>query len=196
MLLTQRLEILKYNWLMKKLEELKYAEFFINRLNKRAGFDYQVKLNEREKVENEFIDVYAYSKSGRYPELRLQIVTREGSLKKYLAQVHSIKKRAGEVIVEAQDMDTEEWIKNAIRNKERKYPSSIKRDIILIISGETGALLDSIYAKKIFIEFINSEFQGIYSVHLPILDSKISNVTHNGQIIAIKDILGEHGKSF
>jgi len=181
---------------MKKLEELKCAEFFINRLNKRVGFDYQVKPNEREKVENEFIDVYAYSKSGRYPELRLQIVIREGFLKKYLAKVHSILKRTGEVIVAAQDMDTEEWIKNTIGNKEKKYPSSIKRDTILVISGEIGALLDPIYAKKIFIEFINSEFQGIYSVHLPILDFKISNVTHNGQIIAIKDILGEHGKSF
>jgi len=179
-----------------KAEELEYSKFFIDRLNNRHNLDYVVYPNENERKLDKEIDVYA--KSNNFPILNLQVRTRERIFKELFPRLQKESKTTRKNIVMAPvtDMNTENWIAEAIREKEKKYPSDVKRNLILLITGDVGPLFNENYAKKTFDEFKNSEFKGIYSIHLPSLDPKTSNYLHNGQIIAIKDIFDRHGEVF
>lgn len=176
----------------KKDEELKYAKFFIDRLNHRYKLDYKAILNEKEEKIDAEIDVYATSK--KYPTLNLQIRTREKILKEISVNLYKQAKNTGQKAVMGPviDMNTEKWIIEAIMAKEHKYPLEVKQNLILLVIGDIGALFNEDYARRIFADFSNSDFKGIYSVHLPSSPDE-SSYSHNGQIIAIKDIFNNRG---
>jgi len=179
-----------------KVEESEYSQFFIKRLNNHYGLDYIIKPNDKEGEQDTEVDVYATS--GKCPILNLQVVTRERVLHEISAVLRREAKRAKKnaAIGPAINMDTEKWITQAIKKKEIQYPDELKRNIILLVIGNIGSLFNENYAKQIFRGFSNSGFKGIYSVHLPSKDPARSNYLHDGQIIAIKDIFGNHGISF
>jgi hypothetical protein len=176
----------------KKDEELKYAEFFIDRLNHQYGLDYKATSNEKEERLDAEIDVYAMSK--KFPTLNLQIRTREKILKEIFANLYKQAKNTGQKAVMGPviNMNTKKWITEAITAKEHKYPLEVKQNLVLLIIGDIGALFNKDYARRIFANFSNSDFKGIYSVHLPSSPGESSH-SHNGQIIAIKDIFNNHG---
>lgn len=62
---------------MTRINELQYANYFIQWLNKEHSRDYEVKENLEENSE---VDIYAVSKSNRYPKLNLQVTTSHGDI--------------------------------------------------------------------------------------------------------------------
>ena len=127
------------------------------------------------------VDTYGILKS--QPRLKFQVVTREKKLREIEPRL--VRNPGKQICI---DLDLKNWISGAIQLKESKHYSN-QNELILLIVGDIGPLLNEDYAKRIFGPFKNSNFKGIYSVHLP-------SDSHNGQIIAIKDIFGEHGRSF
>jgi hypothetical protein len=180
---------------IKKQEEIKYSRFFVDSLNKRLNLDYKIQPNENENKIDPDIDIYAISQN--HPWLNLQIVTREKIFKELFPCLQRKAKATGKNTIMADKVngDIEKWIIEAMEHKENKYPLDVKKNLTLLIIGNIGPLFNKDYAKKIFAEFKNSEFKGIYSVHLP-SNPKTSSHLHNGQIIAVKDIFGEHGETF
>jgi len=77
-------------------------------------------------------------------------------------------------------LDQINWVKTAISIKEKKYSSA--QNLILIVWGEVGPLLNVDYAKKQF-ESIQSKFQAIYKVLLP---QNFIDGFSGGQVIQIK----------
>ncbi len=180
---------------MDKREELKYSKFFIDRLNKRCGLDYSVQLNKNENKVDPEVDVYVIS--GSNLQFNIQVRTREGRLKKIKAALQRESKIKNQNVVMGPVMDwkTKEWVVEAIREKEGHYSTDVKQKLVLLITGDIGPLFNEDYAKRIFEELKDSEFKGIYSIHLPATPESSSH-PHDGQIIAIKDIFGKHGISF
>jgi len=180
---------------MKKVEEIRYSKFFIDHLNNLHGLDYIVYPNENEGKFDKEIDVYA--KSEKFPTLNLQVITRERIFKKLGPRLQKEAKAIGQKIVmaPAMDMDIKKWIIESKERKEGKYSPDVKKNLVLLITGDIGPIFNEDYAKKFFDDFKDSGFKGVYSVHLP-SDPKTSNYLHNGQIIAIKDIFDRHGETF
>lgn len=174
----------------KKYEESKYAKFFIDRLNLRYGLDYKIAPNEKEGKLDSDVDVYAVSDTR--PTLNIQLITRESTLKQILANLQKRSKLTGKTAFgPGINYDMKNWIIQAIEKKEGHYPTDVKRQLILLITGGVGILLNIDYARKIFTDFDNSDFKGIYSVQLPFA-SDASRYPHGGQIIAIKDIFNNY----
>lgn len=181
----------------RKYEEIKYSSFFISRLNKHYDLNYIVQPNDKENVSDPEVDIYAIS--DLKPKLNIQVITREQVLREISAKLRKesmMMMKQNVVMGPAINLETEKWISNAIRKKENHYPVNLKQKLILLITGDIGSLFNENYAKKVFVEFQNTKFKGIYSVHLPSTDPVQSNYIHDGQIIAIKDIFGNHGAIF
>ncbi len=163
---------------MSKTEELKVAEFFINRFNRHYNLNYTVHSNDNEQNHDSEVDVYANSLDNN--ELKIQVVTREGYFKRNFAQLHKTSDLTGDdVRSPGGSIKTEQWIKDAIKKKEGQYPERTKKSLILLVFGEIGSLLNNDYAKIIFSEFTASDFKGIYSVHLP-AKQETSSHPHGG----------------
>lgn len=181
----------------KKEDELRYADYFLLRQNKHNSSDYYSKPNFDESGNNAHVDIFAISKSGNYPNLNLQLTTRDGRLLSDFAQNRKIAKQTGENIVmgRASIVNSGLMTISAINHKEDMYPQSVKQSLVLLVTAEYLSLLDQEYARKIFSSFSTSDFMGIYSVRLP-NDPQASSHPHGGQIVAIKDILGNHGATY
>lgn len=181
----------------KKEDELRCADYFLLRQNEHIGSDYYSKPNFDESGNNAHVDIFAILKSGNYPNLNLQLTTRDGKLLSDFAQNRKIAKQTGENIVmgRASIVNSQSMTMSAINHKEELYPQLVKQDLVLLVTAEYLSLLDQEYARKVFSSFSSSDFMGIYSVRLP-NDPQTSSHPHGGQIIAIKDIFGEHGATY
>lgn len=150
--------------------------------------------NENEGKFDKEINVYA--KSEKFPTLNLQVITWERIFKKLGPRLQKEAKVIRQKIVMApvMDMDIKKWIIESKERKEGKYSPDVKKNLVLLITGDIGPIFNKDYAKKFFDDFKDSGFKGVYSVHLS-SDPKTSNYLHNGQIIAIKDIFDRHGEN-
>jgi len=173
---------------MNKNEELKFADFFINWLNKGYCYDYSVVPNDNEDKEDPEIDIYAVSNKMKLRPLNLQIVTSEGDIYKEKASLRNKSRKTKENIVMGSEIDlnSTEWIKYAIESKERKYPKDVKKSLILLIEKDIGPLFNENYFNMHFREYNTSDFKGIFLVHSPSLKEN-SSIPHDGQILAIKN---------
>lgn len=172
---------------MDKNEEIRFAEFFTEWLNETCNADYRTIPNNNENKIDKEIDVYAKSESG-LQQLNFQVVTSEGILRREEGRLRSISKKTGNNVVTGKLIDLDkEWIKKAIKDKEKKYSAEVKKSLILLIQKEIGPLFNENYFKKHFEKFKNSDFKGIYLMHLPLFKENSSH-PHNGQILKIKEV--------
>lgn len=177
-----------------KDEELKFSNFFVQRLNNHYRLNYKVVPN---KESNSDVDIYAVSENNNI--LQLQLVTLERRLREAEGdlQKRAIKDKKKFVYIRgrAMNLDLITWIEEAIQKKEIKYPENVKKELVLLITGEIGPLINISYARESFFIYRNSAFKGIYLVR-PSTDYANTGNIINGQIIAIKDIIGNHGEIF
>ncbi len=148
----------------KKENELKFAKVFIDWLNKKNNFDYFVIPNEKENKKESWADVYAVSRSRKFEQLDLQLVTSDGHSLKNLAKSKKINKKTGQIAIVTTDLNSEERVKEMIYEKEQSYSQEVKQSIILLIQKEVGPEFNEEYFFKIFQDF-NSDYKGIYLVH-------------------------------
>jgi len=172
----------------QKLAELGYARFFVKWLNNTYGFDYVAKPNTEE---NSPIDIFAISSTGE-SRLNLQIVTSHGDVMKNRAKNQDAIKK-GEAL-SVGDVNIEKWVLEAIDKKNKKYPSDIKRDLILLIAGFIPTPEpDSV--RKTLQSITRLLFKGIYYVSLPVISSQVTEYTRNGFVVQANDIsIGEEGQ--
>lgn len=170
----------------KREEEIKVTKFFIDYLNKEFNFDYKVKWYERD----EEIDTCALSTSGEYKQLNFQIRRIDDEVIKEFINLQREAERTGKEFAMGlvRDFNIEKWIEDAIKDKEKHYGygNPVKKNLILLLWINFGPLFNPDYAQKIFAYLKDSEFKGVYFVHLP-TSPNTSSYPHNGQIIAIKD---------
>ncbi|MDD4333183.1 MAG: hypothetical protein PHT51_03655 [Patescibacteria group bacterium] len=160
---------------MNKKEELKFATFFINWVNKRYGYDYRAVPNNNENKSDNEIDIYAISNSAEFQTLNLQLTTSEGKIFKESALLLNKIKKTGASSAVGRGLNGVEWI-NAIERKEREYSKDVKNSLILLIQQDIGPLFD-----ESFQNYKESDFKGIYLVHLP-------SSFHDGQVLVIKNV--------
>ncbi len=166
--------------ILAKESEKIYAEYFIKWANDAYNLDYYVRSNEQEDSE---VDVIALSKSGK-PALKFQLVTSGGKTLENAAKNTRSLKRGGEFMTD--DVEWFEWIARAIEQKEKKYPVSLKENLILLIEG-CQPTPDPDFVVENFKNFSTSSFKGIYYVSKPVLSSKRTEYTEKGYVVPIKD---------
>lgn len=176
-----------------KREELVVGTFFVARLNSRRGTDYVAQINENEKKRDSDVDVYAFSK---YNEtLRLQMKSGEPELKAIFPRLQKEAKKTKKNVVFG-DLPTKgifEDLTNILRKGEKRY--STAKDLVLIIHEYFGPLVEGQFLISHRPDLIQSLFKGVYLIKLPSVKENSSH-PHDGQILAVKDIFGDHGKSF
>jgi hypothetical protein len=161
----------------KSNHELIWAHYFIFHLNNEKSFDYEV-----EKGPNDLTDVYARSKSSRFPELKLQLTW---ALEKDFSP---------KTIIKDLKFSTGTILKTVERKYEkysRQGKSDLLKKVILVIQGDLprgwNDLVDDEDIKR---EIAGYPFLGIYYVTPPVLRSSIEDrtpISDNGFIISFKD---------
>lgn len=175
-------DVRKINWkLNKKREERMFSDFFVERFNKNYNLNYRTISNSEEANE---VDFYAVSEDGE--TLNLQLKTGEPESEKFYGT--RIKQGSGMAII---DTEIKELLSQIIKAGELHYANA--KNLILLITAKEQYVFDEDYALCISNKFKAATFKGIYLVKLPAFDKKHP---YEGQIVAIKDIFGKHGKTF
>lgn len=177
----------------KKDEELKFSKFFIERFNQRYGLNYRVISNNKETKTDGDIDVYALGESGQ--KLNLQVTTGEGELKQFRASIRKESRQTGKNVSGTTIIGHTGRITQPLRQKEQKYPIGAKNNLILLVTEGFGPQYDKEYVQRVFGDY-DTAFKGIYLIKYPSDLDAIDGHSCEGQIVAIKDIFGNHGKIF
>ena len=171
---------------MTRINELQYANCFIQWLNKKYSLDYQIKENSEENSE---VDAYAISKSKCYPKLNLQVTTSHGEIFKHSAVNTNCLKKGKDII--CNDVNIENWIHSAIEKKAKnKYSPELQKDLILLIEGHIPTPTPDDIPK--LQHDSDYPFKGIYYVSLPVYSSIETEYTKNGFVVPIKDIFAQN----
>ena len=158
----------------KRNNELVWASVFASEINKQHGFDYTL---VPEHGENSTVDVYAVSKSHKFPQLQLQLT-------------HAVELP----FIAYEEVDKANYTKQpTIEAIERKCEKLQRQGadlskLILIIQGymnpEAAAI---VFADPDFEPMKKYEFAGIYYVSPPMLSEDTSESLQDGFIITIKN---------
>ncbi len=160
----------------KRNNELVWASVFVNELNRLYGYDY-VLVPER--GENTPVDMYAVSKSGKVPQLQLQLTHavelpfmayEQGTSANYTKQptIDAIERKCEKL--KSQNIDLSQ--------------------IVLIVQG----YMNHKTANKVFLEdktfkkFTEYDFAGIYYVAPSMMSGDTQEFLQNGYMIPIKDM--------
>lgn len=161
----------------KANHELIWAYCFVFHLNNENSFDYEV-----EEGPNDLTDVYAKSKSGKFPILKLQLTwakEKDFSPKTVIKDL----KFSTEIILEAVKRKYEKY------NKQGK--ADFLKEIILVIQGDLPSGWDDLVDdKKIKEEIAKYPFRGIYYITPPGTKSSQKDRTpimHNGFMLCFKN---------
>lgn len=176
------IQLKKIDWKAnKKSSELVFARFFIERLNQNYNLNYHV-IPDNEDVSD--VDIQAIAKDHR--ALNLQLKTGEPGLEQFWGT--RIKQGSGMAII---DGNIEELLAQIIKDGEQHYANT--ENLILLITERYQPVFDENYALYISKKLMDTTFKGIYLVKLAAFD----NIhPYEGQIVGIKDIFGNHGKTF
>ncbi|MHB8651525.1 MAG: hypothetical protein ACYC8S_00045 [Minisyncoccota bacterium] len=161
----------------KANHELIWAYFFIFHLNKEKLFDYEV-----EEGPNDLTDVYAKSKSEKFPILKLQLTWAKE------------KDFSPKIVIKNLKFSTE-IILEAVKRKYEKYEKQGKADslkeIILVIQGDLPSGWDDLVDdKKVKEEIVKYPFRGIYYITPPGTKSSLKDRTpimHDGFVLCFKE---------
>jgi hypothetical protein len=164
-----------------KESEIKYAQFFIDWLNKTNNLDYQVLANQEE---NSPVDVYAVSKI-RNSRLQLQLVTSGGSTMR-LADANTRRLEKNEPLA-VENVEWKQWIIDAIKKKDKKYALAVRQDLILLIEG-CLPVPNPQWIGETFQTLSRLTFRGIYYVSPPVESSSRACYIRNGFVVPIKNI--------
>lgn len=174
--------IQKIDWQVnKKRSEQTLAEFFVEHFNQNCDLNYRVVPNIKEASD---IDVYAIAENCE--TLNLQLKTGEPEEERFWGSRR--KHGSGMGII---DGNIEELLAQIIQYSEKHYAN--KENLTLLITERYQPVFDKDYALLISNKFRNATFKGVYLVKLAAFDT---NHPYEGQIVAIKDIFGNHGKIF
>ena len=174
--------IQKINWKKdKKRNERTASEFFVERFNKNYNLNYRAIANSEEAND---VDIQVVSEGSEI--LNLQLKTGEPGLEQFWGT--RIKQGSGMAVI---DVNIEELLNQIIRDGERHYANS--KNLILIITERYQPVFDTAYTLHIANKLSNTTFKGAYIVKLPAFGA---TYPYGGQIIAIKDVFGNHGKTF
>lgn len=165
----------------KKRGEKKLSEFFIERFNQSYNLNYHVVSNGEEAND---VDVHAVSES--HEILNLQLKTGEPGLEQFWGT--RIKQGSGMAII---DVNIEELLAQIIKDGEQHYANT--ENLILLITERYQPVFDAAYALHIANKLSSTTLKGVYIVKLPAFDT---TPPYEGQIVAIKDIFGNHGRIF
>lgn len=148
-----------------------WGEFFISFINREKGLDYDIHSNKEESSD---IDVFAKSKSGKYPDVPLQLTYAK-------EQDFSIINKPRECIY------SKEVIIDAVERKIIKCSN----DIILVIQGYMSECwIRDVFNQDLFNEIKEKEYnlRGIYYITPPSLINKNGkNIQSEGFCICLKD---------
>lgn len=168
--------------ILQKATELTYGNFFIQWLNNAFGWEFEAKANSEENSE---IDIYALSVNDK-PNLNFQMVTSNGETMRLAAETkQKINKGQDIELIAVQPI---EWISKVIEEKDKKYPLSLKENLILIIQGFMPIPTPE-EIKISFKTYSSLSFKGIYYVSLPAVSSTHKDYEDNGYVIAIKELV-------
>lgn len=174
--------IYKINWkISKKQDEQKFSDFFAERFNKTYNLNYRIVPNNEEADD---VDIKAISKEGE--TLNLQLKTGEPDLERFWGRRKKLGSGWGII-----DGNIEKLLNQIIKDAENHYAN--KEKLILLITEKHEPIFDKNYALRISNIFKSSSFKGIYIVNLPSFEGDYSS---DGQVVAIKDMFGNHGKIF
>jgi hypothetical protein len=165
----------------KKGGEIAFAKFFVERFNQKHNSNYQVIPNSEE---SSATDIYAISEN--LETLNLQLKTGEPGLERFWGRRRKLGSGMGII-----DVNIEELLAQIIRDSENHYAN--KEKLILLITERYEPFFDKDYALRISTMFRNSTFKGIYIVNSPSFEG---NLPSEGQIVAVKDMFGNHGEIF
>lgn len=170
----------------KKEEELKFSKFFIERFNQHYKLNYRVVPNNEETKINGDTDIYAVEKNSE--KLNLQVTTGESELKQLLASIRKESQQTGKDVSRTIIIGHKERITQPLKQKEQKYHIGAKNNLILLVTEDFGPQYDKEYVRRLFGNH-STAFKGIYLIKWP-------SHSYEGQIVAIKDIFGNHLEVF
>jgi hypothetical protein len=144
------------------------AQFFVDWLREQYGADFNV---ENELSQDSHVDVYAYSATAAFDDLKIQNVT------------------AGSRVQTAPEIPWPNSIREAIMRKDEKFPADVKQELTLVIEGAHP--IPDIVRLEDHLEFGDCfDFRGIYLV-MP--DGTINSErgdTEKGFVYTIKNAFG------
>lgn len=158
----------------KRNDEHVWASVFTRAINKQFGFDYAL---VPERGENSPIDMYAVSKSGNLPELKLQLT-------------HAVE-LPFMAYEQTQSADyTEEPTIDAIERKNERLQSQgvDLSEIILVVQGYMNHRnAQRVFSEGKFDKYKNYAFKGIYYAAPSMMSGDTDESFQDGFIIPIKD---------
>ena len=170
-----------------RLREVNNARFFVDWFNKGKNLDFVIDENFND--EQSHIDVVIRSKN-LDKEINIQNVAyRDGTLYAYgtsnIPGLRPLLVLGGAM----SDIERKESLIKCITDKEKKYPKSLVKNIVLIIEVTIPAITPE-QIKKLFSAGIITDFMGVYFVQLPVtipsVDDKYGEV---GYVYPLKEIL-------
>ncbi len=159
---------------IKKNNEYVWAEVFIDFINKKHSADYTI---EPELGESSPVDMYAISKSGKFPQLNLQLT--------HAVEVPFVAVQKHEDV----DFSNHPTIE-AIEHKTQKLTNqgADLSQIVLVVQGYMNQeLADNVFDQEVFTKFKNYPFAGIYYVAPPMISAETNELMQDGVVVAIKD---------
>ncbi len=158
----------------KRNDEHVWASVFVRSINKQYGFDYDL---VPERTENSPVDMYAISKSGNLPELKLQLT-------------HAVE-LPFMAYEQTQSADyTEEPTINAIEHKNERLTNQGEdlSQIILVVQGYMNhKTAQHVFSDDKFEKYAKYNFKGIYYVAPSMMSGDTDESFQDGYIIPIKD---------
>lgn len=156
----------------KQLEQI-WSKVFVSKINEEQGFDYEVVVEPEEMSP---IDVMAISKSGKFPQLKLQLT-------------FAIETPFIAYPPMASDY-TKVPTQRAIDKKIEKYGNQQvdMSDIILLVQGYMSSkAVKFSFADSSFKEYAHYPFKGIYYVSPPMFSGETNEQLQGGVLVTIKD---------
>lgn len=192
----------------QKDDEMFVSEFFVDRVNKVYGFDYFPEKNEKEK-EKPSIDVYARSKDGKNPEIKIQLTTCD-DLHKFLNKSNKF----WDDLEKGKEMDVSfavgrkiginliDPIKAAIHKKEDKLKKKKREGDEILILHNDFAIEMRPFEKGFIDDYLlplakKSSYRGVFLIITPTPSTRsFTSFRHDGQIVALRNIFGADGEIF
>ena len=161
-----------------------YASFFISQINQANNWDYVMVSNENEMSEDCDVDVFAKSK--KLPTLNLQLknIDTEHKYRRILREREGENNSDGESVVQIRDLDSVNWIKEAVDRCTLHYEKPRRCSMVLILHVYHGTKIDDGYARDEFTQYQQSDFKAIYLVNPFGTTQDGQNI--DGQLLAIK----------
>jgi len=143
-----------------KEDELVCAKVFLDYLAKNYEGKYTARTNSAEDTCDPDVDVYAESdSSGDILKLQVKMIDRE-------CMPNSVFRGKYPNQVFVRDRDEVPWIRRELERCNKHYSDDVKKDMVLLLWTEYGGEMNVEYAGKLFSEYYQLYFKGIYFIDM------------------------------